>query len=148
VAPPGAPNLTASLAFDEAFPSFGASTPGGQPYDVAVSISAEGFNQLLKAQTECGLLVTSIDEIDLGFGPLPLTAGLLSALMPEFAIYPPATPFRIDIRPTLAPIVTGNAGPACSRRSSGTPRRTRATRSGWARPAAPRTARGRRRSAP
>lgn len=112
VAPPGAPNLTASLAFDEAFPSFGASTPGGQPYDVAVSISAEGFNQLLKAQTECGLLVTSIDEIDLGFGPLPLTAGLLSALMPEFAIYPPATPFRIDIRPTLAPIVTGNAGPA------------------------------------
>ena len=110
--PPGAPNLGASLAFNEAFPTFGANTPGGTPYDVAVSISAEGFNQLLKAQTECGLLVTSIDEIDLGFGPLALNAGLLSALMPEFAIYPPATPFRIDIRPTLAPIVTGNAGPA------------------------------------
>jgi hypothetical protein len=55
--------------------------------------------------------VTSINEIDLGFGPLSLTAGLLSALMPEFAIYPPATPFRIDIRPTLAPVVTGAGGP-------------------------------------
>jgi cysteine-rich repeat protein len=111
--PPGAPNLTASLAFNEPFPTYGASTPiGNVPYDVAVSISAEGFNQLLKAQTECGLLVTSINEIDLGFGPLPLTAGLLSALMPQFAVFPAATPFRIDIRPTLAPIVTGAAGPA------------------------------------
>lgn len=111
--PAGAPNLAASLAFNEPFPTYGGTTPvGGVPYDVAVSISAEGFNQLLKAQTECGLLVTSIDEIDLGFGPLPLTAGLLSALMPQFAIYPAATPFRIDIRPTLSPIVTGGAGPA------------------------------------
>lgn len=111
--PPGAPNLAASLAFNEPFPTYGANTPvGGAPYDVAVSISAEGFNQLLKAQTECGLLVTSIDTIDLGFGPLPLNAGLLTVLMPQFAIYPPATPFRIDIRPTLAPIVTGAAGPA------------------------------------
>lgn len=113
IPPLGAPNLTASLAFNEVFPSFGANAPvGGQPYDVAISISAEGFNQLLKAQTECGLLITSLNEIDLGFGPLPLTAGLLSALMPQFAVYPPATPFRIDIRPTLAPIVTGAAGPA------------------------------------
>jgi cysteine-rich repeat protein len=113
IPPVGAPELTASLAFTEPFPVFGANTPvGGVPYDLAIAISAEAFNQLLKAQTECGLLVTSLTEIDIGLGPLPLTAGLLSVLVPEFAAFPPTTPFRIDIRPTLAPIVTGQAGPS------------------------------------
>jgi cysteine-rich repeat protein len=112
IPPAGAPNLTASLAFNEVFPSFGQNAPvSGQPYDVSIAISAEGFNQLLKAQTECGLLVTSITELDLGTGPIPLTAGILSFFMPQFAVFPPATPFRLDIRPTLAPIVTGAAGP-------------------------------------
>ncbi|MEW6270379.1 MAG: DUF4215 domain-containing protein [Thermodesulfobacteriota bacterium] len=112
IPPAGAPNLTASLAFNEVFPSFGQNAPvSGQPYDVSIAISAEGFNQLLKAQTECGLLVTSINQLDLGSGPLPLTAGLLTFLMPQFAVFPPTTPFRLDIRPTLAPIVTGAAGP-------------------------------------
>ncbi len=27
-------------------------------------------------------------------------------------MFPPATPFRIDVRPTLAPVVTGTPGPA------------------------------------
>ena len=113
IPPVGAPELTASLAFTEPFPTFGATTPvGGVPYDVAIAISAEAFNQLLKVQTECGLLVTSLTDIDVGFGPLPLTAGVLSLLVPEFGAFPPSTPFRIDIRPTLAPIVTGQAGPA------------------------------------
>jgi hypothetical protein len=110
--PAGAPNLTASLAFNEVFPSFGATTPvGGQPYDLAIAISAEGFNQLLRSQVECGLLVTSISTLDLGSGPVSITAGALAALLPEFGVFPPATPFRIDVRPTLAPIVTGAAGP-------------------------------------
>jgi hypothetical protein len=112
IPPAGAPNLTASLAVNEVFPSFGQNAPvGGQPYDVSIAISSEGFNQLLKAQTECGLLVTSITELDLGGGPIPLNGLILSILMPEFAAFPPATPFRIDIRPTLAPVVTGAAGP-------------------------------------
>src|SRR5690606_21995327 len=52
--PLGAPNLTASLAFNEVFPTFGQNAPvSGQSYDAAIAISAEGFNQLLKAQTEC-----------------------------------------------------------------------------------------------
>lgn len=110
--PLGAPNLTASLAFNEVFPTFGQNAPvSGQSYDAAIAISAEGFNQLLKAQTECGLLVTTITELDLGTGPLPLNAAILSLLMPQFAVFPPATPFRLDIRPTLAPIVTGQPGP-------------------------------------
>jgi cysteine-rich repeat protein len=110
--PVGAPNLTASLAFNEVFPSFGNTTPTlNQPYDLAIAISAEGFNQLLRSQVECGLLVTSITSLDLGNGPTPITAGVLGALLPEFGIFPPATPFRIDVRPTLAPVVTGAAGP-------------------------------------
>jgi hypothetical protein len=111
--PPGAPNLTASLAFNEVFPSFGTTTPVNHlPYDLAIAISAEGFNQLLRSQVECGLLVTSITALDLGSGPTPLTASVLAAILPEFGAFPPATPFRIDIRPTLAPIVTGAAGPS------------------------------------
>lgn len=110
--PAGAPNLTASLAVNEGTPSFPTNTPvTNVPYGLAIAISTEGFNQLLKAQTECGLLVTSISSLDLGSGPVPLTASVLSAIMPEFGIYHPATPFRIDVRPTIAPIVIAANGP-------------------------------------
>ncbi len=110
--PVGAPNLTASYAVSEGTPSFPVTTPvGNVPYGVAIAISSEGFNQMLKAQTECGLLVTSISSLDLGTGPVQLTAGVLSLIMPEFAAYNPATPFRIDVKPTLAPIIVATAGP-------------------------------------
>jgi hypothetical protein len=112
VPPPGAPNLTASLAIPQTFPTFGTTTPVSHtPYDVGIGISSSGLNQLLRSQTECGLLVTSVNQVDLGGGPLNLTAFILSFLMPQFSVYPPATPFRIDVRPTLAPIVTGSTGP-------------------------------------
>jgi cysteine-rich repeat protein len=115
IPPPGAPALAGSLSFPAPFPSFGANTPvGGIPYGLSIAISPAGVNQLLRAQTECGLLVTSVTEFDLGFGPLPLNAALLSLLIPELSIYPPATPFRIDVRPSLAPIVTGDPGPGGS----------------------------------
>ncbi|MEB2283865.1 MAG: DUF4215 domain-containing protein [Myxococcales bacterium] len=112
--PVGAPNLTASLAVNEGTPSFPpANTPiGNTPYGLAIGVSTEAFNQLLKAQTECGLLVTSITTLDLGTGDVPLTADVLALIMPEFAIYPPSTLFRIDVRPTLAPIVLAQPGPS------------------------------------
>jgi cysteine-rich repeat protein len=112
VPPAGAPHLTASYAVNEGIPSFGTTTPFFHlPYHLAISISTEGFDQLLRSQTECGLLVTSMSSIDLGTGPTPITAGLLALLMPEFGVYPPSTPFRIDIRPTIAPIIVGTPGP-------------------------------------
>jgi len=112
VPPPGAPNLTASLAIPQTFPTFGTTTPVSHTaYDVGIGVSSSGMNQLLRAKTECGLLVTTVRQVDLGGGPLNLNAFLLSVLMPQFAAYPPATPFRIDIRPTLAPILTGATGP-------------------------------------
>jgi hypothetical protein len=111
--PAGAPDLPASLDLSQPFPPFNLTTPvGALPYDFALSVSSSGFNQLLRSQTECGLLVSSITQLDLGFGPLNLTAGTLRLFIPQFNQYPGPTPFRIDIRPTLSPVVSGEPGPS------------------------------------
>ncbi|MEN8159273.1 MAG: hypothetical protein ABFS41_04280, partial [Myxococcota bacterium] len=111
IPPVGAPNLLASYHVDEAFPSFGPLTPGGLPYHLALAISTSAFNQLLKAQTECGLLLASITEFPLGPSTVPLTAGILALYLPQFSALPATTKMRIDLRPTLAPLISGNAGP-------------------------------------
>jgi hypothetical protein len=109
--PPGAPDLRASYHAAEPFPTFGSTSPSGLPYQIAVAISTSTFNQLLKAQIECGLLRTSLREIDIGSGPQPVTAGLLRTFLPTLAAFDPAMPMRIDLEPTLAPFLTGDAGP-------------------------------------
>jgi len=116
IPPAGAPNLTASYSKAAAFPTFGATTPvSHSAYGLGIGISTAGFNQLLRGQTECGLMRSSMTTIDLdGSGPqpsVPITSTLLSLIVPEFAQLPADTPLRIDIAPTIAPIVTGNAGP-------------------------------------
>ncbi|MCC6848804.1 MAG: DUF4215 domain-containing protein [Deltaproteobacteria bacterium] len=116
VPPPGTPNFSASYAPPEAFPSFGANTPvGNKPYGIGLGISSAAFNQLLRGQAECGLMRTSLGEIDLdgpgGVDPVQITSSLLSLMVPEFGKLPPNTPLRIDIAPTIAPVVTGNPGP-------------------------------------
>jgi len=111
--PPDAPDLLASLDVSEPFPSFGAVTPGGGlPYGLGICISTSAFNQLLKAQIECGLLRMDLTEIDLfGTGtPAPVTAGLLTLLIPELGDTDPTLPLVLQIRPTLAPVLTGNPG--------------------------------------
>jgi hypothetical protein len=109
---PNAPDLTASYHVPETFPTFGANTPvGSQPYGLSLAISSSAFNQLLKAETESGLLRTSIMELDFGFGPVPLTAGNLATFVPALAAIDPDTDLRIDLAPTLAPVVTGQDGP-------------------------------------
>lgn len=109
---PNAPDFTASYHVPETFPTFGANTPvGNLPYGLALSISTSAFNQLLKAETESGLLRTSITELDFGFGPVPLTAGNLATFVPALTAIDPDTDLRIDLAPTLAPVVTGQDGP-------------------------------------
>ncbi|HEY8515334.1 MAG TPA: hypothetical protein VIS07_07465 [Candidatus Binatia bacterium] len=109
---PGAPDLTASYHVDESFPTFGATTPvQNLPYGIGLGISTSGFNQLLRAQIETGLLRTRIHEIDLGGGPIPLSAALLGALLTPFSQLPPTTPIAIRVSPTLAPVLTGASGP-------------------------------------
>jgi hypothetical protein len=108
---PSAVDLTASYHVDQAFPTFGPLAPNGQPFELGICISASAFNQLLKAEVESGLLMTTITEFDFGQGPVPITAGLLATLLPAFAILDPADLLQMDIRPTMAPFVTGDAGP-------------------------------------
>jgi len=108
---PEAPDLIASFDVAETFPTFGANTPGGLPYGIGITLSTSSFNQLLRAQIESGLLRSELAAIDLGTGPIPLTAGLLSAFFPELAILPPATPLAVRLAPSIAPILTGAAGP-------------------------------------
>lgn len=113
--PPGAPDFTHSLSIPGSFPVYGANTPAqNKPYGLGISISSSGFNQLLRGQTECGLMRTSVTEIDPdGAGPLPslpLNSTLLSVLVPEFGQLPPVTPLRVDVTPSLAPVVTGQSG--------------------------------------
>lgn len=112
--PEGAPDLTASYHVTQPFPSFGANAPSGTPYDIGIGISSSGFNQLLRTMIECGLLVTTLTEIDLfNTGtPLPLTAGLLSNFFPRLGFFNPAELARIEITPTIAPLITGAPGPA------------------------------------
>lgn len=112
--PAGAPDLAASYHVAQPFPSWGSTAPSGAPYDVGLGISSSGFNQLLRSMVECGLLVATIEEIDLlGTGtPLPLSAGLLAAFVPPLSIFPADSPARIEIAPTMAPLITGEPGPA------------------------------------
>ncbi len=111
-APPTAPDFTASLSVPEPFPVFGPLTPGGLPYGLGICISTAAFNQLLKAEVECGLLQADLVEIDLtGNGLEPITAGLLAPLVPELGGLPPDNPLEIRLRPTIAPVLTGNPGP-------------------------------------
>lgn len=116
VPPVGAPDFTHSYSPPSTFPPFGPNSPAtNKPYGLAICISSSGFNQLLRGQTECGLMRTSITEFDLdGSGPLEplaINSTILSALIPEFGQLPPFTPLRVDVAPTLAPVVTGTAGP-------------------------------------
>ncbi|MFT5040987.1 MAG: hypothetical protein ACI8TX_001958, partial [Hyphomicrobiaceae bacterium] len=112
---PNAPSFDRVLVVPSNFPFSPLSsttTPGSTPYDMAIAISDTGFNQILAAQVEAGLLAAEITEIDLfGTGtPLPLTAGILSSLIPEFGLLPPATAMTFEIIPTLAPALTGASG--------------------------------------
>jgi hypothetical protein len=110
---PGAPDLAATVDVPGEHPTLGATTPSGDPYGLGLVITASAFNQLLGAMTECGILDQSVTEFALGGGdPLPITSTLLSAIVPEFGTKLPAgTPLRVELDPTVAPFVTGDAGP-------------------------------------
>lgn len=109
---PGAPDLAATYDVPAAYPSLGATTPGGEPYGLGLVISASAFNQLLGAMTECGILNQTVTEFALGGDPLPITSTLLAAIAPEFATALPAgTPMHVKVTPTVAPFLTSEAGP-------------------------------------
>jgi hypothetical protein len=113
---PGAPHFTNTLYIPQTFPfsQLNANIPNtSTPYDLGIAISDSAFNQILAAQVESGLLQADITEIDLfNTGtPEPITAGFLSGVIPEFGQLPANLPLTLRIRPTLAPVLTGETGP-------------------------------------
>jgi hypothetical protein len=108
------PSLSRSFSPVEPFPTnWGQNMPGGGSYDIALGVAATMFNQLLRQQIENGLLTTDLTSLSLdpNMPGSPITAGLLSILVPEFFQFPSSTPMAIKIRPTMAPFVTGGTGP-------------------------------------
>ncbi len=105
------PDLGAALSVPNAAIDWGELTPSGAVYDLGVSLAVSTLNQMLRARTGCGWLRSTVDEIDLGAGPLRLTAGLLSLFIPELGSLPPQAPVSIRLQPMLAPLITGQAGP-------------------------------------
>ncbi len=119
---PRAVDLARSYHVYEPFPSFGTTAPNGQPYELGLGISASGFNQLLRGMIETGLLIMSVDQVDLSaaddpflasIGVVdPITAGLLGLVFRGgFKNLAPSELIRIDVYPTMAPFVTGAPGP-------------------------------------
>jgi hypothetical protein len=109
---PGAPDLASTFDLGGAYPTLGATTPGGDPYGLGLVISASAFNQLLGAMTECGILNQTVTEFPFGDVSLPITSSLLAAIIPELATKLPAnTPMYVKVTPTVAPFITEAAGP-------------------------------------
>ncbi|HEY3142955.1 MAG TPA: hypothetical protein VGJ86_17570 [Acidimicrobiales bacterium] len=107
---PGAPDLTGSVGFGDVLDPIGSVTPGGLGYDVAVGASVTGFNQLLGAETERGLLNIDINELN----GQPLTLKSLLDLIGAGGLVTVDAPVSIEMRPEVAPIITEAAGPGGS----------------------------------
>jgi hypothetical protein len=105
---PGAPELSGSVGFPgDVLGALPTTSPGGLPYDVAVGASATGFNQLLAAQTERGLLNVDVTELN----GQPLTLKSLFDLIGAGGLITEEIPIVIELRPEIAPIVTTGPGP-------------------------------------
>ncbi len=107
-AAPGAPDLAGSVGYPgDVLGVLPPNTPNGAPYDVAVGASASGFNQLLGAETERGLL--NVDVTELNGQPLSLKA--LFDMIGAGGLITEDIPIVIELRPEIAPIVTTGPGP-------------------------------------
>lgn len=105
---PGAPDLTATVGWGDTLGPIGATSPGGNPFDVAVGASASSFNQLLAGETERGLLNVDVSELD----GQPLTLKSLLDLIGAGGLVTVDSPLVVELRPEVAPVVTTAPGPA------------------------------------
>jgi hypothetical protein len=84
-------------------PTFNETTPNGDlPYGVAVALNDDIVNQLLYLLAASGGLNLDLQD------PI-LTAELLSVIFFSFENIDPHTPVIVQFRPTVAPVVVGNA---------------------------------------
>jgi hypothetical protein len=107
---PGAPSLPASYAIDAVFPGFGATAPGGAPYDLALALSQNLLNKLMRADVEAGAFQLDLTEFDFdvilpGLGVRPISTVFLAFVIPGFGDVP-VEDTVISFRPTLAPVIS------------------------------------------
>ena len=109
----GAPAFERSSAPPTATEPLPLATPdGGVAHHIALALTPTGFNQVLRTMTECGLLVADITELTAGSEPVPLTTQQIGLIIPALRDeYGEDEPVRVELRPTIAPFVTGAAGP-------------------------------------
>ena len=109
----GAPTFERSLAPAFSPEPLPITTPeNGFEHHIALAVSPTGFNQILRTLTECGLLVADITEFSLDGGATPLTTRLIGVIIPGLVEqFGDAEPVRVELRPTIAPFVTGTSGP-------------------------------------
>ncbi|HVP28466.1 MAG TPA: thrombospondin type 3 repeat-containing protein [Myxococcota bacterium] len=113
---PGPLTLPASYSINATFPTFGATEPGGQAYDVALSISQNLLNKLLRSDAEKRAFDTDLTTFDfsllgLPIGTQPISTALLGLVVPGFATVLPPENVVVRFRPSLAPVLTvGSTG--------------------------------------
>jgi len=111
--PPALPLFPGSYRVDEPFPDFARTTPiAGAPFDLGLCVSTSTLNQMIKAVTEADGLRLDLTRLDLGGGEVPLTAAVLSLIIPEAASLDPDLAVTLRFRATVPPILTGAPGPA------------------------------------
>ena len=102
---PGPIPLPASYVIFTPFPGFGATEPGGKAYDVALTLSQNLLNKLLRSEAEAGNITTVLTTLPGTNPPQAISTTALSFLIPGFASVPPEN-LAVHLVSTLAPVLT------------------------------------------
>jgi hypothetical protein len=107
---PGSPPVLRYRGTPSLAPMFASTTPGGQPYEAALSVSDDFVNQVLAACTAAGLLDGDLSSLfpDDGKVPLTLTSDDVALLFPDagFEHFTEGTSVRLQAHGTVPPVLT------------------------------------------
>jgi hypothetical protein len=113
---PAAPTQQRTFAYPAVpvanLPQFGLDPVTGKPYQTAISVALQTLNQLLLARPDVLPQDLRITTFDAGNGPAPITAKMLSTLVPQFGSLPPEDEYELSVRATLPPILVDEAASA------------------------------------
>jgi hypothetical protein len=102
---PGPLPLPASYVTFTQFPGFGATEPGGKAYDVALTLSENLLNKLLRSDAEEGNFNDDLTTLPGTNPPQVISTTALGLLIPGFFAVP-AENLKLHLQSTLAPVLT------------------------------------------